>query len=127
VVPNSYFIARRNGTIYVTGNSRFQGLGADAAKAAGWQISRECYDPSRHSVLFGSRPVNFCHDQFLVETDPEIGHDTAMRVKALMEGVSEKWCPDVPLRTEPCLADAWFKGAEAILDGNERLKICHFE
>lgn len=108
-------------------NGRFQGLGADAAKAAGWQISRECYDPSRRSVLFGSRPVNFCHDQFLVETDPEIGHDTAMRVKALMEGVSEKWCPDVPLRTEPCLADAWFKGAEALTDANGRLKVSVYD
>ena len=43
-------------------NSYFQGLAADAAKAAGFLIARACYVDTS-SPLFGSRPCNFVHDE----------------------------------------------------------------
>lgn len=102
-------------------NGYFQGLGADAAKDAGWRVARECYDITRNSVLFGSRLVIFGHDSLTGETCPEGGHDVAMRVKELMESVSEIWTPDVPLEAEVALATCYSKGAEAIYDQNKRL------
>lgn len=102
-------------------NGYFQGLGADAAKDAGWRVARECYDPTRNSVLFNSRLVLFGHDSLTGETDPEGGHDVAMRVKELMESVSEIWTPDVPLQAETTLATCYSKGAKAVYDKNNRL------
>lgn len=103
-------------------NSYFQGLGADAAKDAGWRIARECYDPTySYSPLFGDRIVIFSHDAFTGETDPEGAHESAMRVKELMEGVSEIWTPDLQLRTEPCLCTCISKSAKALYDANDRL------
>jgi 3'-5' exonuclease len=97
-------------------NGYFQSLGADAAKDAGWRIAWECYDPTRNSVLFGSRLVCFGHDSFTGECDPEGGHEVAMRVGELMAAVSDIWTPDAPLRTEPGLATCMSKEATAIYE-----------
>lgn len=113
----------RGGCSYTdAANGYFSALAASAAKAAWFQIARECYDPSQGSVLFGSRPVNFVHDQFFVETPDDDGaHDRAMRVKEIMETATLPFLPDVPATTDPCLADRWSKKADAVFDKNKRL------
>jgi DNA polymerase-1 len=106
----------RGDCFYTVGcNSPFQGLGADATKAAGFLIAEECYI-KKDSPLFGSRIVNYIHDQFLVETDdvPE-AHDAAMRLAELMCIGAAPFLPDVPATVkEPLLARSWSKNAEQV-------------
>lgn len=102
-------------------NGFFQGLAADIGKNAGFLIARACYDESAKSPLYGSRIVNFIHDQFIVEVPEEIGHECAMEVGKLMREGAEPFIPDVPATCTPCLATCWSKEAEAVYDSNGRL------
>ncbi len=103
-------------------NTLFQGLGADAAKAAGWAIARACYDESQRSILFGCRIVAFVHDQFLVEVpDDDLAHERAQEVGRLMCEAAGQWLPDVPPTTTPCLSRCWSKDATAVYDATGRL------
>lgn len=115
----------RGGCSYTdAANGFFSSLAASAAKAAWFRLARECYDPTMGSVLFGSRPVNFIHDQFLIETPANEGaHDRAVRVKEIMETETRPFLPDVPATTDPCLADRWDKAAEAVFDKNGRHQV----
>jgi DNA polymerase I-like protein with 3'-5' exonuclease and polymerase domains len=89
------------------GNTMFQGLGADAAKAAGWAITKACYLPG--SVLYGSRVVNFVHDEFLVEVPKDTAAECAAEVGRLMVEAANVWMPDVPAKTTPKITDCWQK------------------
>jgi hypothetical protein len=104
-----------------TCNTPFQRLGAHVAKSAGWAITRACYaDPA--SPLFGSRVVNFIHDQFLIETPAGArAHDAAVETGRLMVEAAARWLPDVPATTTPCLASCWSKDATAVHDAGGRL------
>lgn len=117
-VSNRY----RGGCSYTeTCNGFFQSLAADIFKAAGFKIARACYDETRGSILFGSRIVNGIHDQFLVESPEEIGHECAQEVGWLMIQAAKPFIPDVPATCTPILARCWSKEAEACYDGNRRL------
>ncbi len=115
----------RGGCSYTdAANGYFSALANSALKAAWFVLARECYDPSRGSILLGSRPVDVIHDQFLVETPNDAGaHDRAMRVKEIMETELRVFMPDVPPTTDPCLASCFSKGAEAVVDSNGRLAV----
>ena len=101
----------------VAANSFFQGLAADCAKAAGYEITRECFlGRDRHgrpSPLEGSRVVNFVHDEFIAEHPIDLAHEAAYRIATIMEETSRAWMPDCPSWVEPALMTAWHKGAEA--------------
>ncbi len=102
-------------------NTYFQGLGADAAKAAGWTLTRACYDWTVGSALYGSRIVNFVHDQFLVEAPIAIAAECAAEVGRIMIEEANKWFPDVPATVTPCLATCWSKDAKDVYDAAGRL------
>ncbi len=55
-------------------NTFFQGLGADGAKAALWDVTLRCY-ADETSPLYACRPVNFVHDQILMEVPLERAHE----------------------------------------------------
>lgn len=95
-------------------NSFFQGLGADAAKRAGWYVSRACYaEPA--SPLYGSRVVLFCHDEFLIETpDNANAPAAAQELARLMCKGANEFLPDVPATTEPALMRYYSKDAKTI-------------
>ena len=102
-------------------NTLFQGLAADAAKSAGFMIARACY-VDESSPLFGSRPVNFVHDEFVVETpDNEHAHDVAVELARLMVAGALPFVPDVPPIAEPYLMLRWSKKAKPIYDEEGRL------
>jgi DNA polymerase family A len=109
----------------VASNSYFQGLAADCAKDAGYEISRECLLGIKRdgspSPLFGSRIVNFVHDEFICEHPIDIAHEAAYRVAEIMEETGRRWMPDVPPKVEPALMRRWIKSAEARFDSNKRL------
>lgn len=95
-------------------NGWFQALGADVTKDWAWEVTRECYDKTRGSVLHGSRVCIYAHDSLTGETDPEGAHDVAVRVGALLDEVSPRWCPNVPVTTTPCLTMCFSKDAKDV-------------
>jgi DNA polymerase-1 len=112
----------RGGATYTAAcNSYFQGLGADATKAAGFLLAKECY-VKRDSPLFGCRVVNYIHDQFIVECVPERAHEAAMRLARVMEEGAAPFLPDVPPKvSEPVVCKFWSKNAQQVFDEEGRL------
>lgn len=94
-------------------NSYFQGLAADGAKRAVIALTREMYLDTQ-SPLYGSRLVNFAHDETILEIPEEKAHDAAMRQATVMVEEMRKVVPDVKVSAEPALMKIWFKGAEAV-------------
>lgn len=92
-------------------NSAFQGLAADATKAAHWEVCKRCYT-DKSSALYGSRVWNFMHDELMLETPEERGHEAAIELKQIMEETQERYTPDVPARATPVLMRRWIKGAK---------------
>lgn len=102
-------------------NAWFQGLGADAAKRAGWLVTRACW-AEPESPLFGSRIVLFAHDEFLVEV-PENGSEStaAHELARLMCVGADEFLPDVPAKTKPVLMRHYSKNAKPVFDNDGRL------
>ena len=103
----------------VAANSYFQGLGADATKAAGYLIVRACYaDPT--SLLFGCRCVNYIHDEFMVEcpvdADWSRANAAATELTRLMVLGAARFLPDVPATATPQLMTRWSKKAEPVYE-----------
>jgi len=112
------FTKRLRGEITYTAacNSYFQGLGADATKAAGFDVAYECY-VDESSPLFGCRIVNYIHDQFLVECPEDRCHEAAMRLAEVMEKSAAPFVPDVPATvSEPMVSRCWSKDCEQVWD-----------
>lgn len=120
------FVKRfRGGCSYTEAcNTLFQGLASDAAKHAGFLVSRACYaDPA--SVLYGGRIVNFVHDELIVEVrDDERAADAAEELARLMVEGASKFLPDVPPIAEPLLMRRWSKKAKPVRDAGGRLIAC---
>lgn len=96
----------------VTCNTFFQGLTADAAKAAGFRLAYECY-VDKTSPLYGSRIVDFIHDEYLLEVPQgERGHHAAYRQAEVMREEAQKWHPDVRITCSPALMTRWKKNAK---------------
>ena len=96
-------------------NSGYQGLLSDILKRAGWYLFKACYlrgSMPGADALYGCRPVNEIHDQFLVEAPAVRGDAAARAVGALMNRAGAEICPDVPVRCDPILARRWSKRAE---------------
>jgi hypothetical protein len=95
-------------------NTGFQGFCADIAKDAIWRITREMFcAPS--SPLYGSRVVNFLHDEPFSELLIENDHEAAYRQAQIQTDVASEWAPDVKWACEPAIMDdAWYKAAEAV-------------
>jgi DNA polymerase-1 len=115
----------RGGAHYTAAcNSFFQGLGSDAAKNAHYLVTRACY-AEPESALYGSRPVNFVHDESIVETDDGPGaHDVAMELGRVMVKGANEFLPDVPAVVKPLLARCWSKSSKPKYDANKRLIPC---
>jgi len=111
-------------------NTFFQGLGADATSEAGWYIASEMYDPTRKSILFGSRLVNYVHDEFIIEVRrDEQASAKVRRMCELMVAGANRWVPDVPFSLameafrEPVLMSHWSKDAKSLVDANGNIQV----
>lgn len=107
-------------TFSESANTLFQGLIADAIKAAMWRICRAMYDPSVGSVLYGSRMVNMIHDELICEVPRAVGHECALEIQRIVLEETGKYLPNVPPRASPYLSRYWSKKAFAIKDVNGR-------
>lgn len=105
----------RGGANYTAAcNGFFQGLGADATKAAGWAVARAQY-VERHSPLFGTRTVAYVHDELIGEALEARGHEAAVELERVMIAEASKWIPDVSISAPPLLMRYWSKDAHAIV------------
>jgi hypothetical protein len=102
-------------------NTMYQRLGAKVAKRAGWYVFKACY-VDKGSPLYGARPVNFIHDQFLIEAREEHAHAAALETQRLMNLAGAELLPDVPVKTEPILARRWSKNAKEVTADGTKLK-----
>ena len=94
-------------------NTFFQGLAADGAKRAVWQVATECY-ARPDSALFGARPVAFLHDEIMLECPVEMVDPVATRLKQVMEEAMAEYTPDVGSTAEPAAMLRWYKGAREV-------------
>ena len=103
-------------------NSYFQGLTADGAKCALWEVSRLCYTVEE-SPLYDSRPVAFIHDEILQESPIDKAPEAGDELSKVMNEQMQIWCPDVRVTSEPSLMRKWIKGARTLRDENGRLMV----
>lgn len=116
-----YSERRRGGIGFTDGaNTYFQGLAADASKAALCEVTRRCYSVES-SWLYGCRPIVLIHDEILMEAPEEYAHEAATEMVEVMEAAQAKFTPHVPPRASPALMRNWSKGAEAKYDLGGRL------
>lgn len=101
-------------------NSPFQGLAADFGIDMCFHVARSCYIDAE-SPLYGSRPVAFVHDEIILESPEDKGHECAIELQKIMERRARAWCPDIPIEAEPCIMTRWFKDAETKYDSNGRI------
>jgi hypothetical protein len=124
-------------------NSYFQGLGADATGNALFLISEACYtetpcracnlvldggiraadlfpDPCSWcagtgvSPLFGTRLVNYIHDDFMIETPEYKAHEVAFELVRIMKEGMAPYLPDVPATAKPKAMRYWSKVAKQV-------------
>jgi hypothetical protein len=105
-------------------NGFFQHLAAMGAKAALYEVTRECYlgetRDGSPSPLAGCRPVFFLHDEIGMEVpytgewEGERASKAAERLSEVMIKVMEKWVPDVTILADSVMMRRWYKGAEPV-------------
>lgn len=104
----------RGGVGFTDGaNTAFQGLGADATKAAGYALTKECRIGT--GPLRGGHPIVYVHDEFWAEVLEDQGHDAAESLGQIMCTAASRFMPDVPPKAEPGLARRWSKHAKRIV------------
>jgi len=110
----------RGGVGFTDGaNGFFQGLAADCAKDAGFDLAEAFYTkPER--ACYGSRLVDMVHDEFLFEVLIYKAHEAAFDANSIMEAAGKRWMPDCPPRSAPALMLRWYKDAESTYE-NGRL------
>ncbi len=92
-------------------NTPFQGLAADGAKLALYELIRAGY-----------RVVAFVHDEVVIELPEDADHAAeARRVEAIMNRAMERVTGDVPVACEYALSWRWSKQAKAVFDAEGRL------
>lgn len=93
-------------------NTFFQGMAADAFKAALFALSAECYAvPS--SPLYGARLLAPIHDEVILEVEDARAQAATDRMIEVMESCGRRYIPDIPIIAEPALMRRWSKAAES--------------
>ena len=111
----------RGDTGYTDGcNGFFQGLVADGAKHALWDLTCAAYgDPS--SLAYGVRPIVFVHDEVIAEVPLDRAHEAAEEMARIMREALQAHTPDVRIGAEPALMTRWHKRAKTVRDTSGRL------
>jgi len=101
-------------------NTRFQSPVAYGATDALFYVAWECY-VDKGTVLFGSRPTLFIHDEIICAHPTRIANECALRVQVIMEERMQRVLTTVPVKAEPCLMSRWSKGAEPMFNAKGEL------
>jgi DNA polymerase III epsilon subunit-like protein len=114
---------RRGGVGFTDGaNTFFQGLIADAAKSALYEVVRACF-MLPDSPLYGVRPVLFVHDEIICECPEDMAPEAADELARLMVEHAAPWVPDVKLGADAWVSRVWRKGLEGSRDEAGRLMV----
>lgn len=90
-------------------NTGFQGIVADGAIYALHLIVKACYT-EKDSVLYGSRPLLFIHDEIIIESPEDKAEECATELSRLMVLGLKKFLPDMDVIAEPTIMkDRWSK------------------
>lgn len=119
--PTGEFIA---GCAYteVCNGFAMQTPAAIGAKLAVIRVVRACRDSSQMSVLLGSLPLLFIHDEILVEfPEDDLAHERAKEMQRLMSEAMVEIIPTVPVKTEAAMMRRWSKDAQPTFDSLNRL------
>lgn len=109
-VMTCYLSNRIRGGVSFTecANGYFQALTSDAAKHALWRVTWHQYmEPS--SALYGTKVVNFVHDEVIVECNADRAKAVANEMEHIMIGAYREWCRDVPVACEARIGQRWTK------------------
>lgn len=101
-------------------NGRFQGRAALGAKRATYEVSYRCH-VKRDSALYGSHPVNFVHDELLLETPEEMVHEAGLELATVMTEQMQTVCPNIPISVTAVAMRKWLKDAEPRFNKHGRL------
>lgn len=94
-------------------NSFFQGLAADGAKAALYEVTRRQFvEPA--SALYGTAALAFVHDEIIVECPEDRCHEVAMELEKVMAEQFNKFVPDCPTRADAVVMRFWSKKAKRL-------------
>lgn len=98
-------------------NTWFQSLVADGVQVAIDEVIRRCF-VERYSKLYVCRPVNFVHDELILEIPdrPELWPMLITEFKAVMITEFNKFVPDYPTTVDAVLMRRWSKNAEPVFD-----------
>ena len=99
MVPNTFFVARRSGTVYITGNSPIQGRAA-CYTLASIPLLHEWIDASNTPAEI----VNTVHDSIMLETEPEYVDAVIENGSRIMQSFD---CWGVPLVADAKAGDRW--------------------
>ncbi len=105
IVPNTFFVARREGQVFITGNTPVQGTGADALKKALRNVAYRLRDK------LGDRAkiVHHVHDEILVEADDdtEVLDLTAKELESGMKESLATLLKNVPVEVDASAGSNW--------------------
>ncbi|MBW2672102.1 MAG: hypothetical protein JRD89_01635 [Deltaproteobacteria bacterium] len=102
-------------------NLFFQGPAADGAGLALFAVAYAQYCDTE-SPLFGSRTVNFIHDELMLEVDEgKAAAAAAAELERVMVEEFTRVVPNVPPRATACLSRRWSKGAEPVFNAEGTL------
>lgn len=114
-------ITRRGAPFSAAANTYFQGLAAKLTRAVGWQVYWATQD--RRSALWGSKLVNFIHDEFMLETPIGLQHDAGLELARLMVDHGKPFVPYMKLSAEVTASSRWTKEAKTLFGLDGRLEI----
>jgi hypothetical protein len=117
-------------TYTAAANSFFSGRVADAMKDILFRLAWECYTgreyqdgTTKKSVLFGSRPVMFLHDEPILEHPEKTASERAERQRVIVVETLGEWLPDVPCTSSAVLSRRWYKGGKPIKVGGKLVPV----
>jgi len=115
----------RGGCSYTSGaNTYFQGFIADGAKAAAYQLARECYlgekPDGKPSPLVNVRPWAKLYDEVLSE-GPEDADAWVDRKVEIMRDTMQAYIPDLPVKVDAKIMRRWYKKAKPVRNQEGRL------
>lgn len=99
IVPNTFFVARRAGTVYVTGNTPVQGTAAHYTNASLWPIVRWIL---KYNIQ--ARVVCTVHDSIMLELREIELERVAAHVREVMTG---HFLGEVPILVDAKIGPAW--------------------
>lgn len=100
-------------------NTFFQGMAADGAKAALFEVVRRCLSVPT-SALYGCMVVNFIHDEIWLEAPEHRAHEAAQELSAVMCEEMSRFVTQIPIKASPVLMRRPYKGVKPVF-ANGRL------